>query len=89
MTKPTSTDFLLPTWKRLGFDSKEQFDTATNFINTTYAQWYENDRIARSIEYLTGYSLDDLLRLFAAGWTLQPPSTTAINLADYTQEDDE
>lgn len=39
------------------------------------------------LEKLTGYSLDDLLRLFAAGWTLQPPSTTAINLADYTQEE--
>lgn len=35
---------------------------------------------ANKIEYLSGYSLDDLLERLAAGWTLQPPEPDKFSL---------
>ena len=86
MVKSASTDFLLPLWQRLGFDSKEQFEMSSNFINTTYAQWYKNDELANKIEYLTGYTLEDLLEKFAAGWTSQPQEPDKFSMLRYEED---
>lgn len=43
-------------------------------INSPEAEWLQrNEKLIQDIEYLSGYRLETLKDMFAAGWTLSPP----------------
>lgn len=43
-----------------------------NDLNLRYNYRHLQETVTK-LEYLSGYSLDQLIELFAAGWTLQQP----------------
>lgn len=85
MVKPASTDFLLPLWQRLGFDSRESFERTYNSINAIYKQWARIESLANKIEYLTGYTLDDILEKVAAGYRLEFEKPPNIEFSETTK----
>lgn len=52
-----------------------------------YHRLIEIDRKATQIEYLTGYSLNELLNKFAAGWTLVSPDYDKLSMGDLMKGD--
>lgn len=44
-----------------------------NSLGVTLGYLLELDSVATEIQYLTGYSLEELKNLFAAGYTLEAP----------------
>ena len=76
--------------------SKAAKIAATNIgaISGIYAVFEEDyhglieiDRKATQIEYLTGYTLDELLDKFAAGWTLVAPGYDKLSMNDLMKGD--
>lgn len=48
---------------------------------------YALDETAMKIEYLTGYTLDELLDKFAAGWELVAPDGKTLSMGDLMKGD--
>lgn len=48
-------------------------DDIRKLVEKEHRMLRHTDDTATKIEHLTGYSLDQLLEKFAAGWTLEPP----------------
>ena len=42
--------------------------------------------LIRDLEYLSGYRLETLKDMFAAGWTLTPPKNYKTNLSEMLEE---
>lgn len=57
-----------------------------SMIPTNYAKKYsELEQVCRELENLSGYSIDTLRELFAAGYTLKPPEPP-VSLEDMIKE---